>query len=87
MLRKIENREIISKKEAKKKYAPYHILMITTEAVDRIYEDLGYVIYIADKEWELHDVPREEYEGLSAAFMVGMSADPYPMVGNVVYHG
>ena len=86
MLEKIETREIMTLQEAQKRYSPYYFIMIVTERVDMLYNDLGYVLYIADTDRELSKVPREEYKGKQAAFWMGEDAEPYPIVENVVYY-
>lgn len=86
MLEKIETKEIMTKRAARKKYETKFFLMITTETVDKADNDLGYVIYAADERKELSDVPKNEYMGQTASFMTGGMAYPYPMTGKVVYY-
>jgi len=86
MLEKIETKEIITTNAARKKYSTKYFVMIITEIVDRGDNDLGYVIYTADKDKDLNAIPRSEYHGKRAAFMEGGEAEPYPSLGNVVYH-
>jgi len=86
MLEKIEAKEIITKRDARKKYPTKYFRMIITETVDQADNDLGYVIYIADDQRELSNVPINEYKGQKMAFMIGGMAEPYPTVGNVVYY-
>ena len=86
MLKKIEDTKIITKREAKEKYRTKYFRMVITEVVDKGDNDLGYVIYIADDEREFLAIPREEYKGKKIAFSLGGSAEPYPVIGNVVYH-
>ena len=86
MLRKVEKKEILTIQEARKKYAANYFIMIITEPVDHADNDLGYVIYIADNDKELSEVSRDEYRGMTAAFIIGGLAEPYPTVGNVVYY-
>ena len=87
MLEKIETKEIMTTNAAIKKYNTKYFIMIITDIVDRGDNDLGYVIYTADKDKDLNAVPRSEYHGMRAAFMQGRSVEPYPIIGNVVYHG
>jgi hypothetical protein len=87
MLEKIETKEIMTMKEAQKKYETKFFRMIITETVDRGENDLGYVIYTADDERELNKVPMDEYKGQRMAFMIGGMAYPYPMTGKVVHYG
>ena len=86
MLEKIENMEIMTTSAARRKYRTKYFIMIITEIVDRGDNDLGYVIYAADKDKDLNEVSRDEYKGKRAAFMEGRAAEPYPSIGNVVYH-
>jgi hypothetical protein len=86
MLEKIETKEIMTHYEARMKYKTKFFIMIRTEDVDGGENDLGYVIYTADTERELNKVPRSEYIGKRASFSMGYSAEPYLIIGNVVYH-
>ena len=87
MLKKIENREIMTTWDAMKKYSGQYFLMIVTKVVDMSgQKDLGYVIYTADKDIELNQIPREEYEDKQAAFLEGWNAEPFPIIDRVVYH-
>ena len=86
MLNKIETQEIMTKRKARVKYRTQYIVMIITEVVDQEDNDLGYVIYTADKKRELLAVSRDEYKGKMVAFTLGVAAEPYPLIGNVVYH-
>ena len=86
MLNAIKTQEIMSMRSAKEKYKTQYFVMIITQEVDNIYGDLGYVIYTADDERELPNMPRDEYSGKKVAFLKGIAADPCPHVGNVVYH-
>ena len=86
MLTKIEDREIMSIWDAKKKYATKYFCMIITEKVDGIYGDLGYVIYTGDSQKDLSNMPREDYIGKSAGFFDGYSVEPYPIMDRIVYY-
>ena len=86
MLTEIETNEIMSKGEARKKYSTKYFIMIFTERVDSGDNDLGYVIYTADTRKELSQAPKERYENKQVAFLQGGAAEPFPSVGNVVYH-
>ena len=86
MLTEIKDKEIITAREASKRYNTKYFIMIITEIIDKGDNDLGFVIYTADSKRELSQVPREKYKGKRAAFMIGGAAEPYPTVGNVVYH-
>ena len=86
MLNEIRTKEIMTKRTAMEKYRTKYFIMIITEVVDQQDKDLGYVIYTADKEKELTKVPREKYKDERYALMLGVAAEPYPQIGNVVYH-
>ena len=87
MLEKIENKEIMTARAAMEKYRTKYFRMVITEVVDHGDNDLGYVIYIADNEREFLNVSRDEYKGKMIAFMLGVAAKPYPLIGNLVHHG
>jgi len=86
MLNKVETKEIMTTNAAMKKYNTKYFIMIITDIIDCGDNDLGYVIYTADKDKDLNAVPRSEYHGMRVAFMEGDEAEPYPLIGNVVYH-
>ena len=87
MLKKIDKQEIMTASDAMKKYQTQYFIMIITDVVDMGGDnDLGYVIYTADKERELNEIPRDEYKGKRAAFMLGGAAEPFPCLDRVVYH-
>jgi hypothetical protein len=86
MLEKIETREIMTRRAAMLKYRTQHFIMVITEVVDQGDNDLGYIMYVADKEREFHQIPRSEYKDKKIAFMFGVAAEPHPIIGNVVYH-
>jgi hypothetical protein len=86
MLKKIETKEIMTTRAAMLKYRTQHFIMVITEVVDQGDNDKGYIIYIADNEREFHQIPQSEYEDKNIAFMFGVAAEPYPIIGNVVYH-
>ena len=86
MLNEIEAKEIMTTREAMTKYKTKYFIMIITEVVDQGDNDLGYVLYIADKEKELTQIPREQYKDKRVAFMLGGAAEPYPLISNIVYH-
>jgi hypothetical protein len=87
MFEKIENKEIMTTRAAMLKYRTKYFLMVITESVDQGDNDLGYVLFVADTENELCKVPRSEYKDEDIAIMLGVAAEPYPTIGNVVYHG
>ena len=86
MLDKIETQEIMTTRSAMEKYRTKYFDMVITEVVDKGDNDLGYVIYIADDERELLEIPRDEYRGMTVAFLLGIAAEPYPQIGNIVYY-
>lgn len=86
MLKKIETREIMTRRNAMLKYRTQHFVMVITEVVDQGDNDLGYIMYVADSDDEILKIPQNEYEDKKIAFMFGVAAEPYPIIGNVVYH-
>jgi len=86
MLKKIETREIMTRRDAMLKYRTQHFVMVITEVVDQGDNDLGYIMYVADNEREFHKIPQSEYDDKKIAFMFRVAAEPYPIIGNVVYH-
>jgi hypothetical protein len=86
MLKKIETREIMTTWDAALKYRTQYFVMIITEVIDQGQNDLGYVIYTADDESEIFKIPMNEYKDKRVAFKIGYAAEPYPQIGNVVYH-
>ena len=86
MLDKIETQEIVTTRAAINKYRTKFFVMVITEVVDQCDNDLGYVIYTADKRKELHSISRDEYKGKKVAFLFGDGTEPYPQIGNLVFH-
>ena len=86
MLDKIETQEIVTTRAAIDKYRTKFFVMVITEVVDQCDNDLGYVIYTADKRKELHSISRDEYKGKKVAFLFGDGTEPYPQIGNLVHH-
>jgi len=86
MLEKVETREIMTRRNAVLKYRTQQFVMEITEVVDQCDNDLGYVMYVADTDDEILKIPQSEYIGKKIAFMFGEAAEPYPIIGNVVYH-
>jgi hypothetical protein len=87
MLEKIETKEIMTHRAASVKYRTKYFIFCITEVVDGGDNDLGYIMYMADSDRELDKVPRSEYKGKKIAFSFGVAAEPYPLIGNLVYHG
>lgn len=87
MLEKIENKEIMTVWDAKKKYSTKYFIMVITEVVDRVYYDLGHVIYTADTSRELTKVPTSELKNLYFGIFQGEKTW-YPSFGGleVVHH-
>ena len=86
MLEKIETIEIMTTRAAKLKYKTQYFVMIISNVIDQGDNDTGYVIYASEDERELLKIPRKEYKGKRVAFLQGVSAEPYPHIGNVVYY-
>jgi hypothetical protein len=92
MLEKIETKEIMTSREAHKKYVDKFFVMIITEVVDQGDNDRGFVIYASDDDRELSEIPQSEYEkyevqgGNIVSFMIGSLAYPYPMIGKVIHY-
>ena len=86
MLEKIETIEIMTTRDAVKKYPTKYFMMVITEIVDQCDNDLGYVIYTADDQRDLVKASMDEYRGQRVASMYGTLTEPYPSIGNVVYH-
>ena len=86
MLEKIEKKEIMTTREAVKRYPTKYFRMVITEIVDHCDNDLGYVVYTADDQRDLVKAPMNEYKGQRVASMYGTLTEPYPSIGNVVYY-
>jgi hypothetical protein len=86
MLSEVKTQEIMTRRAARVKYRTQYIVMIITTEIDQADNDLGYVLYIADDERDLLKISRDEYKGKKVAFTLGVAAEPYPQVGNVVYY-
>ena len=88
MLTKITNRELLTTREAEKKYSTKHFYMHITEEIDATgQKDMGYVLYTADKPSELRDAPRDEIQGKRVAIWYGDSVEEVKSLGDVIYHG
>ena len=86
MLTKIETRDTITRYAATRKYRTKYILMVIVETIDNGDNDLGYVIYTADREKDFDSVSIDEFADKKIAYLIGGAAEPYPTIGNVVYH-
>jgi hypothetical protein len=87
MLEKIETKEVMTSREAHRKYETKFFVMVITEIVDQGDNDRGYVIYAADDQRELNKIPESELGDQLVAYMVGGMAYPYPMTSRVVHYG
>jgi hypothetical protein len=86
MLKKIESKEIMTIRAATDKYRTQYFDMVITDYVDGCDNDLGYVIYVSEDERDMLNVPRNEFNGIKVAHLFGDGTEPYPSIGNVVYH-
>ena len=86
MLNAIKTQEITTKRIAQEKYYNQYIVMVITDTVDNGDNDKGYVIYTADDKRDFRQIPQEECKGRNIALTLGVSAEPYPLLGNVVYY-
>ena len=86
MLSEIKTNEIMTARAAMEKYRTKYFLMVITEVVDQCDNDLGYVIYTADNEKELIQISEDEFQDKRVAYMLGVAAEPFPIIGGVVYH-
>jgi len=87
MLKKIEDRQIMTGNEAAEKYNNCRFLFIITEQIgyDSRYSK-GYVAYTYDKFSECLQIPEEELNyGVASAESYGIDYDPepYPCIGGV----
>ena len=88
MYEKIKGKEIMTTWEARNKYRTKYFLMVITDSADCYDNSLGYVVCVADNKRELYKAaPRDDYKGLQLASMIGSMAEPYPLLGNIEYHG
>ena len=86
MLKKIDEKSIITLKEAGEKYFDCHYLFIFTEMVGHVEdESKGYVIYTYNKFSESRQIPQDEIHGKPCGFFFGYAADPYPKIGSIYY--
>jgi hypothetical protein len=86
LLKKIETHETMTAWDAALKYRTQYFAMIITEVIDQGQNDVGYVIYTTDDESEIYKISMNEYKDKRVAFKTGYAAEPYPQIGNVVYH-
>ena len=86
MLNQVNAKEIMTTRAAIDKYRMKYFIMVITEVVDQCDNDLGYVIYTADKRKELNNISRDIYRGKRLAFLFGDGTEPFPQIGNVVRH-
>ena len=87
MLTRITSQELLTTREARKKYATKYFNMHITEQVDLTGRyDKGYVLYTADKRGELLAVSRDEYKDKMIAHMMGEEAPELAVLGDIIYH-
>ena len=86
MLSEIKTKEIMTTRAAMEKYRTQYFIMVITETVDQGDNDLGYVIFVADKKKELPQICWDAYKDKRVGFLHGVAAEPYPLIGNVVHH-
>ena len=87
MLTKITEPELLTTREARKKYSTKYFKMHITEHIDFTLEnDKGYVIYIADKQGDFAAVSREEYKDKMIAHMMGDAIPEQVSLGEIIYH-
>jgi len=84
MLKRIDDRLILTIADATEKYAQYYICMVITEENDGFRADKGYVFYIANDEEEFLKIPASEKEGKRFAWVTGNHADKNIHVGGMV---
>jgi len=85
MLQKVPTKEIMTARAARGKYPEKYFRMVITDIVDQCDNDLGYVIYTADKKKELLQAPLDEYKGQRVALMFGPDTEPFPSFSGLVY--
>ena len=81
MLKKIETKEIMTARDAMKKYNDKYFLMVITEKVDGCDYDLGYVIYTTNNKNEMLDIPSEELKGKFWGSFTGGTVEPLSFGG------
>jgi hypothetical protein len=87
MLTRITERELLTTREAKKKYPTKYIYMEITEQVDITGQrDKGYVLFVTDKRSEALTVPREEYKDKFLAQLMGENAPELSSFGGIMVH-
>ena len=86
MLTRIETKEIMTSWEARNKYRDKYIRFIITEIVDRGDNDLGYVVYVYDKEREEFEIPKEGFKDIMFAALIGVAAEPFGQFERIIRH-
>ena len=86
MLTKIEVQEIMTKRQAAEKYYDKYFHFVTTKEVDRLDNDLGYVIYTYDCGRDMRGIPRKELEGKMIGRLVGVAAEKGIHVGGIIVY-
>ena len=87
MLKRIENTEIMTSRQAMEKYRTMYFVFVITDVVDGQDNDRGYVIYTGDSEEELSGIPREELKGMTVEFSLGVAAEPIGVDRVVISRG
>jgi hypothetical protein len=85
MLKKINDRQIMSMHELSLKYPEYFLMAEVTETVDTQMNDRGYVMYIASTRDELFAVPNEEKQGRLYKKLTGHRAEKPYNLGLMIY--
>ena len=86
MLRKIDDKVLITIADAAEKYSSYYICMVVIEKNDGFRADKGYVLYIADNEDEFLKIPESDKQNKCFAWVTGNHADANIHVGGMVIH-
>jgi hypothetical protein len=82
MITKIEEKEIMTRVEARRKYKKHYICMaITHEKMHDPDNAEGYVIYITDTQKETYQIPRRLDNGLQISKLPGMALGGIEMGG------
>ena len=78
MLKKIEEREIMTAWEAMNKYRDKYFHFVVTEEADnyQFQQDLGYVAYTYDCPREMRKIPKEEFKDVRYGALLGVAAEP-----------
>lgn len=86
-LTKIDDKIVMTKLEAKKRYRGKYFTFVYEQKVDDADNDLGYVIYTYDDDAEKSGIPKEEIEEKHIAFAAAFGAKRDRYVGGLTFHG